>query len=58
MTLMQFRPLSFHTGMLNGQTIIETNEFPMWVSETSKYVDDGIFCRKISQRESNGLFIN
>ena len=29
--------------MLNGQTIIETNEFPMWVSETSKYVDDGIY---------------
>ena len=41
--LRQFRHISFHTGMLNGQTIIETNEFPMWVSETAKYVDDGIY---------------
>ena len=23
MTLMQFRPLSFHTGMLNGQTFLD-----------------------------------
>ena len=41
--LRQFRHISFHTGMLNGQTILEKGEFPMWVSETSKYVDDGIF---------------
>lgn len=41
--LRQFRHISFHTGMLNGQTVLETGEFPMWVSETSKYVDDGIF---------------
>ena len=42
LVLRQFRHLSFHTGMLNGQTAVRTNEFPMWVSETSKYVDDGI----------------
>ena len=42
LVLRQFRHLSFHTGMLNGQTAVATGEFPMWVSETSKYVDDGI----------------
>ena len=41
--LRQFRHISFHTGMLNGQTILEKGVFPMWVSETAKYVDDGIF---------------
>ena len=41
--LRQFRHISFHTGMLNGQTILEKGEFPMWVSETEKYVDDGVF---------------
>jgi hypothetical protein len=41
--LRQFRHISFHTGMLNGQTILEKGEFPMWVSETDKYVDDGLF---------------
>jgi ABC-type uncharacterized transport system permease subunit len=41
--LRQFRHISFHTGMLNGQTILEKGEFPMWVSETEKYVDDGKF---------------
>ncbi len=40
--LRQFRHLSFHTGMLNGQTAELTGKFPMWVSETAKYVDDGI----------------
>ena len=25
------------------QTILEKGEFPMWVSETEKYVDDGKF---------------
>lgn len=28
--------------MLNGQTAVTTGEFPIWVSETEKYVDDGI----------------
>ena len=32
----QFRHISFHTGMLNGQTALATGKFPMWVSETEK----------------------
>ena len=43
LVLRQYRHISFHTGMLNGQTALATGQFPMWVSETSKYVDDGIF---------------
>lgn len=43
LVLRQFRHLSFHTGMLNGQTVLATGEFPMWVSETAQYIDDGIF---------------
>ena len=39
----QFRHLSFHTGMLNGQTALSIGQFPMWVSEAEKYVDDGEF---------------
>ena len=41
--LRQYRHISFHTGMLNGQTALATGKFPMWVSQTDKYVDDGIF---------------
>ena len=41
LVLRQFRHLSFHTGMLNGQTALSTGQFPMWVSEAEKYVDDG-----------------
>ena len=43
LVLRQFRHISFHTGMLNGQTALAVGRFPMWVSETEKYVDDGIF---------------
>ena len=43
LVLRQFRHISFHTGMLNGQTALATGQFPMWVSETEKYVDDWIF---------------
>lgn len=43
LVLRQFRHLSFHTGMLNGQTALTTGKFPMWVSETDSYIDDGIF---------------
>ncbi len=43
LVLRQYRHISFHTGMLNGQTALATGKFPMWVSETGKYVDDGIF---------------
>ena len=42
LVLRQFRHISFHTGMLNGQTAVATNKFPMWVSQADKYVDDGI----------------
>ncbi len=40
--LRQYRHLSFHTGMLNAQTALTTGKFPMWVSETESYIDDGI----------------
>ena len=43
LVLRQFRHISFHTGMLNGQTAVVTGKFPMWISETDKYVDDGVF---------------
>ena len=42
LVLRQYRHLSFHTGMLNGQTAVATEKFPMWVSETVQFVDDGI----------------
>ena len=42
LVLRQFRHLSFHTGMLNGQTAVATGKFPMWVSQADQYVDDGI----------------
>ena len=42
LVLRQYRHLSFHTGMLNGQTALATGKFPMWVSETGQYLDDGI----------------
>ena len=42
LVLRQFRHLSFHTGMLNGQTALETGSFPVWVSDMDKFVDDGI----------------
>ena len=42
LVLRQYRHLSFHTGMLNGQTALTTGKFPMWVSETGQYLDDGI----------------
>ena len=32
LVLMQFRHLSFHTGLLNGQTAVETGVFPQWFS--------------------------
>ena len=42
LVLRQYRHLSFHTGMLNGQTALTTGQFPMWVSETEQFLDDGI----------------
>lgn len=43
LVLRQYRYLSFHTGMLNGQTAVATGMFPVWVSDVDKYIDDGIF---------------
>ena len=43
LVLRQYRHLSFHTGMLNGQVAVATGEFPMWVSDADKYIDDGVF---------------
>ncbi|WP_026656394.1 MULTISPECIES: hypothetical protein [Butyrivibrio] len=42
LVLRQYRHLSFHTGMLNGQTAVATDKFPIWISETDQFVDDGI----------------
>ena len=42
LVLRQYRHLSFHTGMLNGQTALARGQFPVWVSETDQYLDDGI----------------
>ena len=50
LVLRQYRHISFHTGMLNGQTVLATGEFPMWVSETSGYVDDGKFFGRYRER--------
>lgn len=43
--LMQFRHISVHTGMLNGQTIERTGRFPVYVGPTDS-----------SARLSNGYF--
>ncbi len=42
LVLRQYRHLTFHTGMLNGQTAVSTGQFPMWVSDADNYIDDGI----------------
>ena len=47
--LRQFRHISFHTGMLNGQTALATGQFPMWVSQADQYIDDGIFFGRYRQ---------
>ena len=41
LVLRQYRHLSFHTGMLNGQTAAATGKFPIWVGDADKYKDDG-----------------
>lgn len=42
--LMQFRHISFHTGMLNGQTIELTDRFPSYVGPDTLYrLKDGLF---------------
>ena len=51
LVLRQFRHLSFHTGMLNGQTAAATGEFPVWISENEQYVDDGILFGRYRKRQ-------
>ncbi len=51
LVLRQFRHLSFHTGMLNGQTAVATGEFPVWVSDTESYVNDGVFFGRYRNRK-------
>lgn len=53
LVLRQFRHLSFHTGMLNGQTATETGSFPVWVSDMDKFVDDGILYGRYRKGHSN-----
>jgi hypothetical protein len=55
LVLRQYRHLSFHTGMLNGQTAVSTGKFPMWVSDTEKYVDDGIFFGRYRKAKNTGI---
>ena len=49
LVLRQYRHLSFHTGMLNGQTALATGQFPMWVSQADQYIDDRIFFGRYRQ---------
>lgn len=51
LVLRQFRHISFHTGMLNGQTALAVGQFPMWVSETNQYVDDGVFFGRYRKKQ-------
>ena len=50
LVLRQYRHLSFHTGMLNAQTALSTGKFPVWVSEESQVVDDGILFGRYRDR--------
>ncbi|MDE6725367.1 MAG: DinB family protein, partial [Ruminiclostridium sp.] len=44
LVLIQFRHISFHTGMLNGQTVELTGRFPVYVSpHTADRLDKGLF---------------
>ncbi|MBD5081831.1 MAG: DinB family protein [Ruminococcaceae bacterium] len=44
LVLIQFRHISFHTGMLNGQTVELTGKFPVYVSpHTADRLDKGLF---------------
>lgn len=50
LVLRQFRHLSFHTGMLNGQTALANGQFPVWVSDVESFVDDGILFGRYRKR--------
>lgn len=53
LVLRQYRHLSFHTGMLNGQTALANGQFPVWVSDVESYVDDGILFGRYRKRRNN-----
>lgn len=53
LVLRQFRHLSFHTGMLNGQTAAKSGQFPVWVSDLDQYADDGILFGRYRKGHSN-----
>ena len=55
LVLRQYRHQSCHTGMLNGQTAVSTGKFPMLVSDTEKYVDDGIFFGRYRKAKNTGI---
>lgn len=53
LVLRQFRHLSFHTGMLNGQTAEHTGKFPIYVSEDSIFLEDGsLFGRYVTKKKA------
>lgn len=53
LVLRQFRHLSFHTGMLNGQTAERLGKFPIYVSEESVFPEDGsLFGRYVTKKKS------
>ena len=42
--LMQFRHISFHTGMINGQTAEKTGKFPLYITPNTKYrLEKGLY---------------
>lgn len=44
LVLRQFRHISFHTGMLNGQTVERTGRFPVYVSQNNlDRLDKGLY---------------
>ena len=43
LVLRQYRHLSFHTGMLNGQTAVATGQFPMWCQRLTNMWMMGFF---------------
>ena len=44
LVLIQFRHISFHTGMLNGQTVELTGKFPVYVSpHTADRLNSGLY---------------
>lgn len=53
LVLRQYRHLSFHTGMLNGQTALANGRFPVWVSDVESFVDDGILFGRYRKGHNN-----